>query len=76
MVTTHVHLFPPEHWQECLAVKFAQPRWWEILDRWRVNMVLVESDVHTSLVAKIREDPRWVVVTDQGTFLALRKKPM
>lgn len=76
MVNTHVHLFSPEHWQECLAVKFAHPRWWEILDRRRVNMVLVEASVRSDLFQKLRDDPRWEVVVDKEIFLALRKKPL
>jgi hypothetical protein len=83
---THVHLFPPEHWQACMTVKSAEPGWWEVLDRYRVNLVIVEPDLHPDLAGRLRLDPGWVIVQDEGgdrakpdprtrLLIALRKRP-
>jgi hypothetical protein len=50
---THVHLLTPDHWKECLAVKFAEPSypghpgWKKILDEAKVNFVVVERDQYS-----------------------------
>jgi hypothetical protein len=83
---THAHLFPPEHWQACRTVEDAGPGWWDVLDRYRVNLVVVEPDLHPDLARRLREDPRWLVVLDEAgerarpdprtrLLIALRKQP-
>jgi hypothetical protein len=74
---THVHLFTPEHWRECLAVKNGDPGWQAVLDRHRVQFVVVEAELHPRLVEHIRLCPeRWEenkqVGWRQGIFVAKR----
>jgi hypothetical protein len=87
LVFTHAQLFPPRHWQDCLTVKSGSPGWWEVLDRDRVNLVVVEAETHARLTALLRKDPGWQVVVDEAgdrakrdprtrLFVALRKKPL
>ncbi len=84
---THAHLFPADHWNEGMQVKAGGPGWWEILDRHRVNLVIVEAELHPNLIAKIRSDPRWGVVLDEDDsaevrdprhrlFIAIREVPL
>jgi hypothetical protein len=81
LMYTHAHVFPPRHWAECLVVKDAGPGWWELLDRHRVNAVVVEPELHPALVKKLKADPGWVVVLGGDAdpagkqFVALRKQP-
>jgi hypothetical protein len=86
-VYTHVHLFSPEHWAECLTVKFAEPGWRQVLDRHAVNLVVVEPQIHPQLADCLRRDPDWQIVLDESaglppgdpwsrTLVALRKHPL
>jgi hypothetical protein len=85
-VYAHVHLFTPEHWEECATVKRGEPGWRAVLDRHRINLVVVEPELHPSLRVALWRDPAWQVVLDEtgssakwnkrGRLLvALRKTP-
>jgi hypothetical protein len=80
MMYNHAHLFPPEYWDECLTVKAGGPGWWEVLDRYRAGVVVVEADSHPRLCDGLRKDPGWRVVVDESSapararlFVAVRK---
>ena len=84
LLYSHVHLFAPAYWQECMTVKRGDPGWREALDRRGVNLVVVEADLHPSLCGELRRDPDWLVVLDQAggrgnpanrLFAAQRKAP-
>jgi hypothetical protein len=87
LVYTHAHLFPPSHWNEFLTVKYGAVGWWEVLDRYRVNLVLVDEGQHANLIELLRNaSADWEVVLDEsgnparpgsppGLFLAVRKHP-
>jgi hypothetical protein len=78
-------LFSNEHWKECTTVATGAPGWWEILDRWRVNLVVVDDQFAPRLGALLRRDAAWRVVSDEVSgearqeehryFIALRKVP-
>jgi hypothetical protein len=83
LVYSHVHVFPASHWEEYARVLFGQPGWWEVLDRHRVNLVIVEPDVRQALADELRKDPDWLVVADASVkgnevrpLVALRRRPM
>jgi hypothetical protein len=69
---THVHLFTPQHWNDCIAVKAGDRRWQAILDRMGAQFLVVEPDQHTSLVAQVAASGRWQVVTSKPVFVAKR----
>ncbi len=87
LVYSHVHLFPPEHWRECLTVKFGRPGWREVLDRHGVNLVVIEPELHPRLAQQLRQDAQeWLVVLDETgapskpgkenrLLVALRRRP-
>jgi hypothetical protein len=85
-IYTHVHLFTPEHWQRCLAVRSGSPAGRAILDRYRVNLVVVEPDFNPRLCALLRHEGGWKVLVDesghpdkrdprQRLFIAVRRQP-
>jgi hypothetical protein len=87
LVYTHVHLFPPEHWRECMTVMAGEPGWREILDRHGVNLVVVEAEERPQLAKALKADADWRVVLDETglrskldprtrLFIAVRKKPL
>ncbi len=83
-VYSHAHLFPKSHWDEHLTLLSGSNNWREILDRHRINLVVIESALRKELAEKIRQDPGWKVVLDDksgstlpgGLFVAVRKIPV
>lgn len=85
MMFNHAHAFPADYWTECLLVKAGGPGWWEVLDRYRVGVVVVEADGHPALCAELRKSPAWAVALDEAgrpardpfarLFVAVRRPP-
>jgi hypothetical protein len=84
MLFNHIQLFSPAYWTECQTLKFAEPGWWEVLDRRHPGVVVVEVDRHPRLCAELRKHPDWVVAVDESgkpardgftrLFVAVRKR--
>ncbi len=71
---SHVHLFTPEHWRECFLVKSADRRWQEVLDRHKVQFLLLETELYGHLIRQVRAAPdRWQVVSDDGPVLIAKR---
>jgi hypothetical protein len=63
---THVHLFPPEVWQDCQKVKFGHPDWDKILKDHDVKVLLVEAELHPRLRQQLLAAPdRWRILLDE-----------
>jgi hypothetical protein len=76
---THLHLLRPEHWRECMAVKFGDAGWQYILDEMGARYLVVESrlyggpDGFSRLIEAVRADPaRWRVLAEGPVFVARR----
>lgn len=78
-LTTHVHLFPPDHWARCTAALQAKPGWEKTLDDLRVEVVLLDPTEYGPLATALARDPRWRVEqagrTNPRIFLARRVDP-
>ncbi|MCC6417849.1 MAG: hypothetical protein IT429_06320 [Gemmataceae bacterium] len=84
----HVHLFPRAYWQDIMTALFGLPSWWDVLDRYGVNLIVIEADMRKALADEVRVSPEWEVVLDEGNpssvgtrrggglLIALRKKPL
>jgi hypothetical protein len=79
---THAHLFPREHWLDYLTALLGRPGWRDVLDRYRVNLVVLNGEARPELAELLRAAPEWEVVLDEtaagqrgGLFVALRKAP-
>ena len=56
------HLFPPDHWTACLKVKNVAPGWRDVLDAYRVEVVLVDAADHPALIGRYDlDDTRWLI---------------
>jgi hypothetical protein len=87
-VYTHVHLFPPSVWRQCQRVKFGERDWDDILDRHRVNLVIIEAEMHPPLRELLYEaGDTWQVLLDEAgdhrkadargrQLIAVRKVPL
>jgi len=87
LVYSHVHLFPPAHWWDCLLIKFGTVPGKTALDRKGVNLILVEAELHPYLRAWLVQSPDWTVCLDETgltskrdhrcrLLLAVRNKPI
>jgi hypothetical protein len=87
LVYTHAHLFTPEHWDRCMSLKFGEPGWREQLERFGVNLIVVEPRLHARFAEQLKRDAGWQIVLDESAdaskpdprsalLVALRKKPL
>jgi hypothetical protein len=74
LIYTHLHLFPPQHLQDCLTVLLTESGWREILDRYGVNLVVVEVEGHPRLAEALKGDADWRIVVDE-TGLQQKRDP-
>ena len=61
----HMHLFPPSYWEELGVVSRGSPGWWEVLDRYRVNLLVVEAEYSGGLRDQLRKAAGWKIVVDE-----------
>ncbi len=66
MMFNHAQLFDLAYWTECMTVKNAGPGWSEILDRYGVGVVVVETDYHRQLCDELTTHPMWQVIRDES----------
>ncbi len=61
-----IELFPDAVWDDYFAVTDADERWQNIVDRWRVDaIVLTPKDA--TIAAKLTDDPGWRLAYHDGT---------
>ena len=68
-VDPRVELFPQETWDDYLLVSEGRDGWQGVLDRWGVNVLVLQPDQSTGLLEVIGRDPGWrpVLQTDHGS---------
>lgn len=73
---THLHLLTPKHWQDCMAVKFADYRWQQILDQQDCAFLVVERSLYGPLLERVRAAPQyWQILDDQGPVFLAKRRP-
>ncbi|HZZ79961.1 MAG TPA: hypothetical protein VFE62_15690 [Gemmataceae bacterium] len=91
LVYSHAHVFPEYFWREYLHAMAGGPGWDSMLNRYRVNLLVVDPDAWNGLAEKLRHDPNWDVLLDEGQgsqstlpptvgnvklFIVIRKHPI
>jgi hypothetical protein len=61
----HIHLFPPDYWDEIGIVGQGRPGWWEILDKYQVNLIVVEAEFSQKLRDELLRSPGWEIIVDE-----------
>jgi hypothetical protein len=75
-VASHVHLVPQPVWQDYLRVITLEIGWQQILERYRVDTVILDTDQHAALADALREDHGWSVLYEDDQALVIgRKRP-
>jgi hypothetical protein len=62
---SHIHLFHPDYWEELGIVGQGRPGWWDILDKYQVNLLVVEAEFAEDLRKALRNSPEWTIVIDE-----------
>jgi hypothetical protein len=76
-VASHVHLVPRPVWQDYIRIITLDDGWQKILDRYRLNMAIVDDDQHAALADALREDPAWsVAYEDEQGLIFVRRRPL
>lgn len=71
---SHMHLFHQDFWVELGIVGRGDPGWWDVLDKYRVNLIVVEAQYGTKLRDKLRKTKGWTILLDETDDAA--KKPI
>jgi hypothetical protein len=70
-----IEIFPDEVWQEYSAVTRGRADWQEILDRYGVNcLVLDTSGYHHELLPQVRRSSEWKETLKQGDAVVFERK--
>lgn len=66
-IDSRLELFPAEVLDDNLYVSIGRQGWQDILDRWRVDVVLASKEQDDLLLPLIKKDPGWWLVFENGS---------
>jgi len=61
----HIHLFHPDYWEELGVVGRGDAGWWDVLEKYRVNLLVVEADHARKLRDRLRATKGWTILLDE-----------
>ena len=61
-VDSRIELFPADIWMQYQKVFFAQEGWERVLDRWKVDVLVVDAQAHSPLARWVAKSSGWRVV--------------
>jgi hypothetical protein len=85
---SHMHLFHPDYWAELAVVGQGRPGWTDVLEKYRVNLLIVEAEFGAKLREELKKTRGWTILLDeQGDakakpipltrqLIAIRDKPL
>jgi hypothetical protein len=67
-VDSRIELFPAEVWDDYFTVTTAAPGWQGVLDRWGVDVLILDPGQSDRLIEAVSDDAAWraVLVGDDG----------
>lgn len=76
-VASHVQLVPREVWQDYITISDVSSGWEEMLDRYGVNLIVLDAATHGSLIGRLRENENWrSSYSDNVGTVFVRRKPV
>ena len=74
-LASHVHLVPREVWNDYIAISNVASGWEELLDRYGVNVIILDNVSHAPLIGRLRENENWrqTYADNVGVVLVRRK---
>jgi hypothetical protein len=62
---SHMHLFHPDYWEELAIVDQGRPGWLDVLEKYRVNLIVVEAQYGRKLRQQLQKTKGWTIVLDE-----------
>src|SRR5581483_7847857 len=62
---SHIHLFHPDYWAELGVVGSGGVGWWDVLAKYRVNLLVVEAEYSRNLRDQLVKSGEWKVLVDE-----------
>ncbi|HLQ44160.1 MAG TPA: hypothetical protein VK137_05490, partial [Planctomycetaceae bacterium] len=75
-VASHAHLVPREVWSDYVAISNGSADWADRLDRYGVNLIVLDNATHDGLIRKLRENENWSTYSDDVGAVFVRRKPI
>ncbi len=76
-VASHVHLVPREVWQDYIAISNVSSGWEDLLDRYGINLIVLDESTHDILIRRLRENENWRAnYSDNVGAVFVRRKPI
>lgn len=76
-VNSHAHLVPRDVWQAYIQISEVQSGWEETLDRYGVNVVVVDQLNREPLIKKLKDSDKWWLDFEQdGQVVFVRRNPI
>lgn len=76
-VASHIQYVPREIWNDYLAISGGASGWEEMLDRYGVNVIVLDEMTHDGLIRRLREGENWSLsYKDNVGVVFVRKKPV
>jgi len=73
-VTSQAHLIPRAVWRDYMSVIGVSPGWQEILDRYEVDLVLVDKRRRRPLIDALMKEGGWKRVYEDGTAVIFTRR--
>ncbi|MCA9064211.1 MAG: hypothetical protein KDA96_14170 [Planctomycetaceae bacterium] len=74
MVTLHVHVIPPEVWEDYLRVYHGPGDWAALLDKYGINMAVVDKIRQPQLLGRLRESGDWEIEYHDAQAAVFRRR--
>jgi hypothetical protein len=58
-IDNRFNAFPPEHWEKYQTISSAKPDWDELLDKDKINLLMLSLVSQPSLVQAVEESNEW-----------------
>jgi hypothetical protein len=71
----HIELASNQTWRDYCRISSGMPQWEELLDRYRVNSLLLDRSYHSALLAQLKDSPQWKETCRAGDAILLVRTP-
>ncbi len=58
-IDNRFHVYPPEHWEKYLAISSAKPQWENLLEKDKINLLMLSLHSQPTLVEVVEESNQW-----------------
>jgi hypothetical protein len=73
-VEGHVELYPAAVWDEYLIVNDARPGWEAVLDRRKVDLLVLDHAYHGRLIDVVARSPQWEQKRREGVAVVFERR--